>query len=84
MKLAAQGVPSLYLTTSGGHAKWVFRVLPGGHGIVSPGTGRIASAINGLLMDRDRRHVMSEIGRTMIDDKGAERIASELAAVSAS
>jgi spore coat polysaccharide biosynthesis protein SpsF len=84
-EMAALGVPSLYLTLTEDHAKSASAFCRAGMGdIVSPDPDRIASALNGLLGDRDRRHAMSEIGRTRIDGQGAMRIAAELAAASAS
>ena len=84
-EMAALGVPSLYLTLTEDHAKSASAFCQAGMGnVASPDTDRIASALNGLLADGDRRHAMSEIGRTRIDGQGAQRIAAELAAASAS
>lgn len=83
--MAALGAPSLYLTLNEDHAKSASAFCKAGMGdISSPDADRIASALNGLLVNRERRRAMSEIGRTLIDGKGADRIAAELAAVSAS
>jgi spore coat polysaccharide biosynthesis predicted glycosyltransferase SpsG len=51
--------------------------------VVAPDPASIASALARLIADQDRRRAMSEAGRTMIDGKGAQRVAAELAAVSA-
>jgi spore coat polysaccharide biosynthesis protein SpsF len=81
-EMAALGVPSLYLTLTEDHAKSASAFCQAGIGdIVSVDVDGIASALNGLLLDRGRRHAMSEIGRALIDGQGAERIAAELAAV---
>jgi spore coat polysaccharide biosynthesis protein SpsF len=83
-EMAALGVPSLYLTLSEDHARSASAFCQAGIGdIVSPDPDSIASTLNGLFVDRDRRQKMSEIGSALIDGKGAMRIAAELAAVSA-
>ena len=84
-EMAALGVPSLYLTLTEDHANSASAFCQAGMGeIVPPDPDSIASALTKLIVDQDRRRAMSESGRTTIDGKGAERIAAELAAVSAS
>ena len=83
-EMAALGVPSLYLTLTEDHAKSASAFCQAGMGdIVPPDAENIASALGQLIVNRDRRQAMSEAGRSTIDGKGAERIAAELAAVSA-
>ena len=83
-EMAALGVPSLYLTLTEDHAKSASAFCQAGMGdIVPPEAENIASALEQLIVNRDRRQAMSEAGRSTIDGKGAERIAAELAAVSA-
>jgi spore coat polysaccharide biosynthesis protein SpsF len=83
-EVAALGVPSLYLTLTADHARSASALCRAGMGdLVTPDPERIASALGQLIMDRDRRHAMSQAGPAAIDGKGAERIAAELAAVSA-
>ena len=83
-EMAALGVPSLYLTLTEDHAKSASVFCQAGMGdIVLKDAESIASALGQLIVDRDRRHAMSEAGPATIDGKGAERIAAELAAVSA-
>ena len=84
-EMAALGVPSLYLTLTEDHAKSASAFCQAGMGeIVAPDPSSIASALGKLISDGDRRQAMSNIGPTLIDGKGAERIAAELAAVSGS
>jgi spore coat polysaccharide biosynthesis protein SpsF len=84
-ELAALGVPSLYLTLTQDHADSASAFCRAGMGeIVRQDPDSIASALTKLIGDRSRRDAMSESGRATIDGKGAERIAAELAAVSAS
>jgi spore coat polysaccharide biosynthesis protein SpsF len=83
-EMAALGVPSLYLALTEDHAKSASAFCRAGMGdIAFPDADRIAAALNGLIADKDRRHAMSDAGRTLIDGQGAMRIAAELAAVSA-
>jgi spore coat polysaccharide biosynthesis protein SpsF len=81
-EMAALGVPSLYLTLSEDHARSASAFCLAGMGdIVLPDQNRIASALTALIADGNRRHAMSEVGRTLIDGQGAMRIAAELAAL---
>jgi hypothetical protein len=52
--------------------------------IVPLDTDSIASALTNLIANQDRRRAMRESGLTLIDGKGAQRIAAELAVVSVS
>jgi spore coat polysaccharide biosynthesis protein SpsF len=84
-EMAALGVPSLYLALTEDHARSASALVQAGVGdILAPDPDSIAVALTRLIADRDGRHAMSERGRTLIDGKGAERIAAELAAVSVS
>ena len=84
-EMAALGVPALYLALSMDHARSASAFCQAGMGdIVAPDPKSITSALGKLILDGERRHAMSKIGRTLIDGKGAERIAAELAADSAS
>jgi spore coat polysaccharide biosynthesis protein SpsF len=83
-EMAALGVPSLYLTLSEDHARSASALCQAGMGdIVAPDADIITSALARLIADRDRRDAMTKAGRTLIDGKGAQRIAAELAAMSA-
>jgi len=80
-EMAALGVPSLYLALTEDHARSASAFCQAGVGdIVAPELDSIASALDRLIGDRERRRAMSEAGRTMIDGQGAVRIAAELAA----
>jgi spore coat polysaccharide biosynthesis protein SpsF len=83
-EMAALGVPSLYLALSEDHARSSSAFCQAGMGdIVDPDPDSIALALARLNADEDRRHAMSKAGRTLIDGKGAQRIAAELAALCA-
>ena len=83
-EMAALGVPSLYVALSEDHARSSSALCQAGMGeIVPPDPASIASALARLIADRDRRRAMSEAGRTLIDGKGAQRVAAELAALCA-
>jgi len=80
-EMAALGVPALYLALSKDHARSASAFCQAGMGdIVAPDPNSIASALGKLILDGERRQAMSKIGRSLIDGKGAERIAAELAA----
>ncbi len=80
-EMAALGVPSLYMTLSEDHARSASAFCQVGMGdIVSPDPTAIAEALTTLIGDLGRRRAMREIGPRLIDGKGAERIAAELAA----
>jgi spore coat polysaccharide biosynthesis protein SpsF len=76
-EMAALGVPSLYLTLTEDHANSASAFRQAGMGDIVPRAPEsIAPALTKLIVDEDRRRAMSESGRTMIDGKGAERIAA--------
>jgi spore coat polysaccharide biosynthesis protein SpsF len=80
-EMAALGVPALYLALSKDHARSASAFCQAGMGdIVAPDRNSIASALGKLILDGERRQAMRKIGRSLIDGKGAERIAAELAA----
>jgi spore coat polysaccharide biosynthesis protein SpsF len=79
-ELAAHGVPALYLTLTGDHARSAHAFVEAGMGrVVGPagcGEGQIADAARELLADVKARADMAAAGLRCIDGRGAERIAA--------
>jgi spore coat polysaccharide biosynthesis protein SpsF len=81
-EMAALGVPALYLALTEDHARAASAFADAGMGVlVPPDASAIASALEQLLADKARRATMSTRAQMLIDGKGAERIADELAAL---
>ena len=82
-ELAALGVPALYLCLTDDHAASASAFERAGMGISlgvasTAGEGKIKSAVEDLLSDRDSLRAMSAAGRMNLDGRGAARIAQRL------
>lgn len=81
-ELAAHGVPALYLTLTGDHARSAQAFVDAGLGrIIGPmgcGEAQIADAARDLLNDTKSRQDMAAAGLRTVDGRGAERIAAEI------
>ena len=82
-ELAFMGVPMVVLILADNQVH-VAQGLAGAGAAVSAGwardmaPARLAAAVSTLLKDPDRRRVMGERGRTLVDGRGAERVVAAL------
>ena len=84
-ELAALGIPALYLAISPDHALSASAFEHAGMGILlghaqEARGGHIGKAVWNLLRDAERRREMRAAGLSLIDGRGAARIAADLAA----